>query len=318
MRKKDLNNTFNINNPQDWEQKINKDTSAYNDTVDENETIQLKNMEFVQMYKSYETELIELAIDNGLSRAILDLMAYNMETNNTYIVSQQELADVFKKDLRTIRRAIKLLKDRDFITIFKEERQNVYFINPRILCKVSAGYKQKLIEEYVKLNQGKDYHASRENSINISILTDTPQRLVLKKDFAKRHRELERQSNNEIHKMNEVKTIIKNLSSEQLSVLRQLDNKKPLTDKEIQKLREETKQRKKAIKASNEYMKTLQEEQELQGKIDNLESHKDFDDSEDFELPKGFYSINEEDPYGLFNNVSDPLDFITNPQDLYE
>ena len=75
MRKKDFGNTFNINKPQNYEQKVNKDIETYNST-DENENIQQTNMEFTQMYKSYLAELLELTVDNALARAILDIMTW--------------------------------------------------------------------------------------------------------------------------------------------------------------------------------------------------------------------------------------------------
>lgn len=314
MRKKDLANTYNINNPQNYEEKINKDIETYVDT-DENEKLVHKNMEFVQAYKVYQAELMELSMDNGLARAILDLMAFRMETNNTYIISQQDLSNVFNRDLRTIRRAVKLLKDRDFLTTFKVGRENIYFINPRIFCKVSAGYKEKLIEEYVKINEENDYRTIRTNGINISALADAEERLVLKKDSVKRYQELKRPSNRQIHKMNEVKAIISNLPDEHLSVLRQLDiDKKPLNDKEIQKIKEETKQRKKAIRASEEFLKAFQDEQEIQYQVDTLKE-KGVPDHPDNELPNGFcaseYDVN--DPFEIIKDAENyhPLDLIS-------
>lgn len=324
MRKKDLANTYNINNPQNYEEKINKDIETYIDT-DENEKLVHKNMEFVQVYKTYQAELMELSVDNGLARAILDLMALRMETNNTYIVSQQDLSHVFHKDLRTIRRAVKLLKDRDFITIFKVGRENVYFINPRIFCQVSAGYKEKLIEEYVKINAENDYRTIRTNGINISALADTKERLVLKRDSVQRYQALNRPTNQQIHKMNEVKAIISNLPDEQFSFLKQLDiDKKPLSDKEIQKMKEETQQRKKAIKASKELLKTFQDEQEIRYQVDSLKEKAVSEENTvkasgnlDFKIPDEFYKYDENDPFGLMQDVENyhPLDYISNDEE---
>ncbi len=315
MRMKDFGNTFNINEPQNLEEKINEDTATYNDT-DENEDTQLKNKEFVQMYLSYKPELAELAIDNGLSRAILDLMACNMETSNTYIVSQEDLAKVFNKDLRTVRRAIKILKDRDFITIFKEGRENVYFINPRIFCKASASYKQKLVEEYVKINQDKKYKASKEK-IDMSVLTDTQQRLVVKKDFSKRHKELQKPDNFEIHKMNEIKTVLSNMTNEQLNVLIQQNiGKKPLTDKEIQKIEAETEQRIKSNQASKEYLEALKQEQEIQAEIysqENTKKNRKLTKEIEERITTELFNTDtdENDPYGLFKEYEhNPLEYL--------
>lgn len=300
MRKKDFGNTFNINKPQNYEQKVNKDIETYNST-DENENIQQKNMEFTQMYKSYLAELLELTVDNALARAILDIMSCQMELNNTYIISQKDLAEVFHKDERTIRNAIKVLKDRDFIRTFKYQRQNVYFINPRIFCKASAGYKQKLIEEYIKLDEFKTYY-ERHESINFSILKDTPERLVFKKSFAKEHHEIDRPSNLTIHRENQVKEVISNLSDEQLNVLLQLNtNKKALTDKEIQKIQADNEQRQKGIEASQELIKTLQREQELlqekQELNNSIERYKQREENK--EKPE-----NDFDPLGLLNGMT--------------
>lgn len=112
MKMKDFGNTFNINKPQKFEQKINKNTGTYNST-DENGNEQQKNIEFTKMNNNYLLELAKLSAGNGLARAILDIMSYTMELNNTYIVSQNDLVEIFAKDLRTIRRAIEILRDRE-------------------------------------------------------------------------------------------------------------------------------------------------------------------------------------------------------------
>lgn len=241
-----------------------------------------------------------------------------MELNNTYIISQKDLAKVFDKDERTIRNAVKILKDRDFIRTFKFQRQNVYFINPRIFCKASAGYKQKLIQEYVKLDELKDYREQHQ-SVDMSVLKDTAERLVFKKSFAKEHHELERPNNMEIHKQNQVKEAISNLTDEQLNVILQLNvNKKTLSDKEIQKIQADNEQRIKAIHTSQEYLETLKQEQEIQDEIDSLERQKVISEQykeieERITTEFLMQDIDENDPFGIENFLQeepDPLDYI--------
>lgn len=316
MRKKDFGNTFNINKPQNYEQKVNKDTETYNSTNEDGST-QQKNMEFTQMYNTYLPELAELAVDNGLARAILDIMSCNMELNNTYIISQKDLAKVFGKDERTIRTAIKVLKDRDFVTIFKHERQNVYFINPRIFCKASPGYKQKLIKVYVKMNELKDYREQHQ-SLNMSAL-DNPERLVFKKSFAEENHELDRPSNLTIHKEKQVIEAISNLTDEQVSVILQLNANKTLSDKEIAKIQASSEQRQKAIEASEEYLQSLKKEQELYYKTQELEERLNYykNPKEESDPVNAFSDLyNPDDPTGIIEMSEqeiNPLDYLVDP-----
>ena len=320
MRKKDFGNTFNINKPQDLEQKMNADADTYNSTQENGDT-QLKNEGFTQMYNTYTAELAELAVDNGLARAILDIMATNMELNNTYIVSQKDLAKVFNKTERSIRDAIKTLKDRDFITVFKFQRQNVYFINPRIFCKASANYKvQRLIKVYVDMNQDKDYREQHQ-SLNMSAL-DNPEYLVYKKNFAKENHVLDRPSNMEIHKQNLLKEAISNLTEEQLNLIL-LNANKTLTDEEIAKIKADSEQKIKANQASQEYLEALKQEQELYDKTQELEKRLDFYKRLDANEVK---DIDPENPFNmdldtiddfecLFGNMPepDPIDYLVDP-----
>lgn len=313
MRKKDFGNTFNINKPQNFEQKINKDAETYNSTNEDGST-QQKNMEFTQMYNTYTAELAELAVDNGLARAILDIMATNMELNNTYIISQKDLAKVFDKDISTIKRAIKILKDRDFIRIFKHERQNVYFINPRIFCKASPGYKKKLIAEYIKLDELKDYREQHQ-SLDMSVL-DNPERLVFKKSFAQENHQLDRPSNMEIHKQNQAIEALSNLTDEQLNMILQLNANKTLTYKEIAKIQADSEQKQKALEASQEYLETLKKEQEIYFKTKELEERLDY-------YKKPVEEINPENPFNmdldtdfiddLLNEEHNPLEYLVDP-----
>lgn len=313
MRKKDFGNTFNINKPQNFEQKINKDAETYNSTNEDGST-QQKNMEFTQMYNTYTAELAELAVDNGLARAILDIMATNMELNNTYIISQKDLAKVFDKDISTIKRAIKILKDRDFIRIFKHERQNVYFINPRIFCKASPGYKKKLIAEYIKLDELKDYREQHQ-SLDMSVL-DNPERLVFKKSFAQENHQLDRPSNMEIHKQNQAIQALSNLTDEQLNMILQLNANKTLTYKEIAKIQADSEQKQKALEASQEYLETLKKEQEIYFKTKELEERLDY-------YKKPVEEINPENPFNmdldtdfiddLLNEEHNPLEYLVDP-----
>lgn len=206
MRQKDFDNTYN-KKPENFTEELEYATGTYTN-ADQDGWTELKNKDFVQMYKTYKAELIELAITAPTASGILILMSSGMDLNNTYIVEQKDIASALHKSVDMVKKSIKVLKDRDFITTYKVNKQNVYFINPRIFCKVSGSYKQKLIDEYVKINQEKVYTASPEN-VDLSKINKP--KIQVKFEFQAEHKELARPSNQEVHKMNEIKDVLNRL-----------------------------------------------------------------------------------------------------------
>lgn len=229
MRKKDEYNTYLKNTrPTNAIERIEDAQDVYTDTNEENE-VELKNKNFLQVSKSFEEKLLELQLSEPVASAVLQLLAFRMENNNTYIIKIKGLADALCKSEKTIKRAIATLREKDFLLTFKINNQNVYFINPRVYCKVSASYKERLISEYVKIkidevektNIMKD---EEERHTRLDLLEEEEKQcLKCKMNFSKSDigKRLKKPSNIDIHKMNEIKEILNVISEEDFIYLLQ-------------------------------------------------------------------------------------------------
>jgi len=261
MRKKDYNNTYNNNKPENYAEHTNAATSSYTKTG-ESGIIRTENKDFVQMNIKYQAELAELALTEPSATAIFLLMATRMENNNTYITSKQKLAKALHKNPDTIKRALKILKEKNFITLYFKVSGNqgaAYFINPHICCKVSAAQKQYLIEKYLTFTKDKIYQANEE-IVDIKALIDKD-RLVLKSDEKKQLDTLNRLDNVELHAMMQLPLLIKGKSQEEiLEMINFLKNEIPLTDEEQKKAEQDIENRKKGIELMKERRRMIEEE----------------------------------------------------------
>lgn len=260
-RKKDYNNTYNNNNPENYAEHTNAATGAYVKTG-ESGIIRTENKDFVQVSIKYQAELAELAITEPAARAIFDLFVTRMENNNTYITNTTKLAAALHKTKRTAERAIKVLRERNFVVPYLRVNGNqgtVYFINPHICCKVSASQKQYLIEKYLTLVDNKNYHASEEN-IDVKALIDK-ERFVLRSDEKKQLDTLNRLDNVEIHAMMQLPLLAKGRSQEEiLEMINFLKNEIPLTEEKQKETEQEIENRKKGIELMKERKRIIEEE----------------------------------------------------------
>lgn len=110
----------------------------------------IKNKNFVQFYDKNNIQLLELIMKDSTAAAVFVFLARYAESNNTIHVSNKQLQEVLKKSESTIKRSLKTLKDLNFITTIKKGRENIYFINPQIVCNTSAKYKNKMIHLYLE------------------------------------------------------------------------------------------------------------------------------------------------------------------------
>ena len=234
MREKDHNNTYYNHKPANFTEKLEHATGTYTN-ADKDGWIELKNKDFVQMAMAFKAELIELATTAPTANAILILLSMYMDLNNTFIIEQKDIAEALNKSVEMVKKSIRTLKERDFLTTYKVGKQNVYFINPRIFCKVSGSYKQKLIAEYIKINSDKEeYHA---NNVDLTIIKKP--NIHVKHEFETEHKELARPSNREIYEMNKMKEVLNSMDeADKVYLQRKYINKEIPTDKEIIALRQ--------------------------------------------------------------------------------
>lgn len=116
----------------------------------------IKNKNFVQFYDNNNVQLLELIMKDSTAAAVFVFMARYCENNNTIHVSNVQLQEVLKKSESTIKRSIRTLKNLNFITVIKTGRDNIYFINPQIVCNTGAKYKNRLVHLYMKYKKTTD------------------------------------------------------------------------------------------------------------------------------------------------------------------
>lgn len=259
MRKKDFNNTY-VSKPENFTEHINESTGTYTKSSAIS-GIKTENKDFVQINIKYQAELAELAITEPAASAIFNLMIGRMENNNTYITSTTKLSEAIHRDPRTAQRALKVLKERNFLVLYFKvsgNHGNAYFINPHIACKCSAAQKQFLIDKYLTLAEDKTYKAN-EDIINVKALVDKD-RLVLKSDEKKQLDTLNRLDNVKIHGMVQIANLLNNLDQQEiLDVIQMLKKKVPTTDAELEKTEEDIKRREKGIELMKEKKRLMKE-----------------------------------------------------------
>ena len=88
---------------------------------------------FVQMNKkTYEME-DKLMQENPLAYRIWRFLANNMDDYNAVIVSQETLTELFEVSKTTIWRAIKVLKDGNYIKTYRTGGSNIYALNDNMV-----------------------------------------------------------------------------------------------------------------------------------------------------------------------------------------
>ena len=111
----------------------------------------LKNKNFVQYYDGSNDKMLQLTLKEPSTAAVFMFLARFAENNNTIKVGKSQIGEVLKKSESTVKRAIKRLVELNFMTIIKDGRDNIYFLNPMVVCNTKAEYKSTLLHEYMKI-----------------------------------------------------------------------------------------------------------------------------------------------------------------------
>lgn len=240
-----------------YEEQLNEDLSVYYDEKTELN----KNKDFVQINIKYQAELMQLAIQEPVSMTLFLLFISRMERNNTYIVSKKEMAECVHKSVRSIDRAINSLVENNFLVIIKYQRSNVYFINPQIACSCSAYQKKQLISEYLKLSNNKA--VKDRDIIDLSAIIENKSRLVLKTDFYKQHKELQKPKMTDIMEELDLLEILKHMPKEKLIELKGKYATETITEEEQKQIEEDIERKQKIrelLKTSRELDEQIDEE----------------------------------------------------------
>lgn len=116
----------------------------------------LKNKNFIQLYDNSNEYILSLILEDSTAAAVFILLSRFAHSNNTIIIERKQIAEILNKSEATIKRAIKTLKDINFLVIIKKGRNNVYFLNPQVVANCKAQYKSKLLHLYRELSANKD------------------------------------------------------------------------------------------------------------------------------------------------------------------
>ena len=326
MRDKDKNNTF-VRKPKNVSEHYENSTGAYKKTEDDE--IKIVNKDFIQISDRYISQFCGLMIENPNAASIFGLMMKYMESNNTYIVSSSKLANAIRMSVSTAKRSLKFLVEINFIYPYLRLKNNAgtcYFINPHIVCKVSANYKQFLIRKYDKLLQN-NVIKTLDNIDEEALISEN--RLILRSDEKAQLDKLKRPDNVKTKVINDVVCRLDDITHMEASSLSYiLDNDITFTDlltsfgidkydvlengecdifsRKIDKLNT-----KKNIKTLEDNIKTnllckealiqLKEKQKIQEEQEELEepTQSDYDEFGWFERVVDIDELSDEQLYGL-------------------
>lgn len=158
-----------LNNPE----LLNRLYRQYTREKESQEKREKYNPPFLQVSDENLIAIQMLTIKNGLAGSIFFFFCENMNGNNSVACSYKVLEDYFNASRMSIYRAIKLLKERNFIAISKMGNVNVYHLNEKLVWR-----------------KGKDKRKYARFSATV----------VLSEEEQKNHKEIK----NEVKKMNVV------------------------------------------------------------------------------------------------------------------
>ncbi len=138
------------------------------------EQAQKKNSNFIQLYREHITEIRWLTKNNPVALDIFLFILEHMDYKNSLACSYSVLEDYTGKSRSTLCRAIKILRENGFISIFKMGTCNVYTINPEIAWSSWDNQKQYAKFDGVMLiskKENKDYF-QMQNKKNIKVISN--------------------------------------------------------------------------------------------------------------------------------------------------
>lgn len=283
-----------------YEEKLNENISVYYDEKSDAN----KNKDFAQINIKYQAELMQLAITEPLAMTLFMLFIARMEKNNTYIVTKQELAECVHKSTRSIDRAITALRESNFIVLMKYQRANVYFINPQVACSCSAYYKSQLIKEYLKLAEYPN--KADKDIIDLSFIVDDKNRLILKTDFYKKHKELQKPKAEDIASEIGLLELLNSMPQEELLELKKRYAKGAITEEERKQIAESIQKNQELtelLRKEREQQEELHREKELQHIEEMRMLNKDDvfpnNQTNDYVVPPVGYRPTDDNPFGL-------------------
>lgn len=103
-----------------------------------------KNLNFVQLYKQHLMDLRRLTNKDSNALSILLIMVEKMNKQNALIISQKNLEKITGKSRTTVHRAIKVLREEQFIEVIKVGTANAYVVNANVFWQDDHSKKNKV------------------------------------------------------------------------------------------------------------------------------------------------------------------------------
>ena len=107
------------------------------------EVNQKKNLDFVQLYKKELKQLRGLVKLNPTAAQILLVFVEKMNKQNAVIMSFKTLEQITKKTRQTCSKAVKDLREANFINIIKVGNANAYVVNSNVFWSTDNQIKEK-------------------------------------------------------------------------------------------------------------------------------------------------------------------------------
>lgn len=122
---------------------MSKDVTPSETTESQTNTVPKENYDFVQVSRGYLKQMRALARKSPLAHEILYYFVEHMgRTTNAVVVSYATLCEVTEVSRPTVGRAIKLLKDDNWIDAVKIGSATAYAVNARVFWQAGRNQKQ--------------------------------------------------------------------------------------------------------------------------------------------------------------------------------
>lgn len=191
----------------------------------------IKNKYFIQIFDNSNDYLLQLMEKDTTAAEIFLFLARYAENNNTIDIAEKELCQIFNKSDKTIRRAIKKLKDCNFLTIIKDGKRNIYFLNPQVTSNTKGRFKSKLVTNYVNIATTSQINMEiDENVINKRALEEYTKRERITYKFKLKNKNFQDETTEEMIKkledVSKLNTDIEELQRQKQQLLNEINQAK--------------------------------------------------------------------------------------------
>jgi hypothetical protein len=110
------------------------------------------NPDYVQLSKIYMDETVALANESGAAFKVLMVLVRQMDRVNSVLISNESLEKLTKQSTSTVKRAVKLLREKQWVDVFKIGTSNLYRVNSSIFWQDGSDGKWASVQANVYIN----------------------------------------------------------------------------------------------------------------------------------------------------------------------